>query len=256
MEPNFQLKPREYISSRKEMNRRKRAFINLSSSFFISLCIFSTDAIILLPQILVPAYIIVATSLILLIARLNKTLDNQACLQICLSDNELEWRFISSSDNCKLTDIRSIRIKRNIKGFIREIRIGTYGMKYLYINGLEDFEKFLDDLISSTKNVKLKEFKELINFDHPLFYLCLGTIFGILITSFFRLIQYIGENNIKYIQFSIACFLILTGMFFVLNKPVRGRYGNKNIIADFICGFLFLAIGVLIIICSKVFPLL
>jgi hypothetical protein len=55
------------------MNRRKRAFINLSSNFFISTCIFSIDAIISLPQILIPIYITVAAILILLIVQVNKS---------------------------------------------------------------------------------------------------------------------------------------------------------------------------------------
>lgn len=250
MGSNPTLKTREYITSKKEMNRRKTAFINLSSSFFISLCIFSIDVIISLPQILVPVYMIVATIIILLIVGLNKIFDNQTCLKIRLSDNELEWKFKSSSDICELTDIRSIRIKRNIKGLIREIRIGIYGMKYLYINGLEDFERFKDDLLCVTKGVDIKEFKESIDFDHPLFYLCLGTLFGIFITLFFRLIPHIAENNIKNVQFLIAVFIIFMAGLFLINKPVRGRYGSKNIIADYICGLLFLAIGVLIMIMS------
>jgi lysophospholipase L1-like esterase len=157
MDNNSNTKSGEYITSKKEMDRRKRAFISLSGSFFVSTCILSLDFIILLPHVLVPILLIIAAILVLLILRVNKTQDAQAGLRICISGNELEWKFKGSSDKCLLKDIRSIRIKRNIKGAIREIRIGIYGMKYLYINGLEDFEEFIDDLLGSTKNVKIND---------------------------------------------------------------------------------------------------
>lgn len=248
-------KIKEYKTSKNEMNRRKRAFITLSISIFLSICIFSLDAIVSLPEILAPTLIIFAIILILLIVKINKTLVDQACLQICLSDSELEWKFKdpSNSNKCLLSDIKSLRIKRTIKGLLREIRIVIPGMKFLYINGLENFEEFIDDLISKNENVKIIRFKEFIDFDHPLYYVFFGTVVGIVTTLLFRLIPLISENNIKYVQFSSACFIIFTGMIFIINKPIRGRYGNKNIIADYICGLLFLAIGVLIVICSRVF---
>lgn len=253
MDNNTNSKLKEYITSKKEMDRRKRAFINLSGSFFASTCIFSLDYIILLPHVLVPVLVIIAAILVFLILRANKAQDNQAGLRICISGSELEWKFKGSSDKCLLSDIRSIRIKRNIKGAIREIRIGIYGMKYLYINGLEDFEEFIDDLLGSIKNVKIKRFKEPVDFDHPLYYLFLGTLFGVLLTSFFRFVPSIGDRNIKYVQILCAGFVIFTGMFIHINKPFRGRFGSKNVAADYIIGSLFLAIGVFIVFYSNIF---
>lgn len=255
MDVNTHSETKEYKTSKNEMNRRKRAFITLSISLFLSICIFSLDAIISLPEILVPTLIIFAIILILLIVRVNKTLDNQACLRICLSDSKLEWKFKdpNNSSKCLLSDIESIRIKRTTKGLLREIRIVISGMKFLYINGLEFFEEFIDDLISKNENVKIIKFKESINFDHPLYYVFFGMVVGIVTTLLFRLIPLISENNIKYVQLSLACFIIFAGMSFVINKPVRGRYGNKNVIADYICGILFLVTGVIVLISSKVF---
>ncbi len=250
---NSDQKPREYASSKEEMNRRKKAFMNLSGSFFVSVCIFSLDFIKMVPHILVPTFIIVATILVILVLRANKTQDNQKKLRICISHNELIWKFKRSSDKCLLSDIRSIRIKRNIKGFIREIRIGIYGMKYLYINGLEDFEEFLNDLLDSTKGVKIKKFKEPVDFDHPLYYTFLGTTLGLLLTLFFRFVPSIGETNVQYVQVACAGFVIFTGLFLLINKPIRGRFGSKNLIADYISGSLALAAGVFIIFYSKIF---
>lgn len=250
---NKQSKTKEYKASKYEMNRRKRAFITLSISLFLTICIFSLDVIISMPKILVPSLIIFAMILILLIVRLNKTHDKQSYMQIQLTDSELKWIFKDSCDICLLSDIKSIRIKRTTKGLIREIRIITHGMKFLYINGLEEFEEFISYLISKTENVNIINYREPVDFDHPLYYVFFGIVFGIITTLTFRVIPLIGLSNIKYVQLIISCFIIFVGIFFVLNKPVRGRYGSKNKNADYVCGLFFLAIGVFIIIYSKNF---
>lgn len=140
------------------MDRRKRAFATLAISLFLSICVFSCDFVIALPEILGPSLLIFAMVLMLLIVFFNKILDNQSYLRISLSESELEWKFKNSRQKYVLPDIKSLRIKRTTKGFIREIRIGLSGMKYLFINGLEDFEKFKDDVTSTINNVHIKRY--------------------------------------------------------------------------------------------------
>jgi hypothetical protein len=136
-------------------------------------------------------------------------------------DSELMWKFKDSrnSKECLLSDIKSIRVKRTTRGLLREIRIGISGTKFLYINGLEEFEEFINDLISANKNVTIVKFKELIDFDHPLYYVFFGTTVGIVTTLFFRFIPRISENNMKYVQLIFAAYLIFTGLFLLINKP-------------------------------------
>lgn len=130
----------------------------------------------------------------------------------------------------------------------REIRIRTHQSDTYTIDGLEEFEKFNENFIRRTSNVQISEYQELIDFDHPLYYVCLGTAVGVAATFLFRLVSAVGSEGLRLIQLLIACFVILTGMFFVLAKPIRGRCGNRKRTADYTFGLIFLAAGIMIII--------
>lgn len=100
-----------FITSKLEMNRRKRAFVSLLSSLYITVSILSIKTIVELPGFLLPVLAISAFVIALLIVTVNKMLDKQSCLSICLSDNELEWNRKDSKNALPLTEVESIRIK-------------------------------------------------------------------------------------------------------------------------------------------------
>jgi hypothetical protein len=174
-----------------------------------------------------------------------RVLDRQSYLQVSLSDNELKRNFKNASESYLLSDIKSIRIKRTTRGLIREIKLNIIGDTAIFINGLEDFETFKDDLIKSTKHIKVINYKETIDFDHPLYYVFFGAITGTISTLLFKSMFLISESNIKYVQVSIDGFIIIMGLFWIISKPIRSRYGNKNIISDYIFGLLILIIGLI-----------
>lgn len=236
---------KKYITSKKEIKRRKIAFATLEISLFISACIFSLDAIFSFPKFSIPCILISLVILFLIKTLVNRVLDRQSYLQVSLSDNELKRNFKNASESYLLSDIKSIRIKRTTRGLIREIKLNIIGDTAIFINGLEDFETFKDDLIKSTKHIKVINYKETIDFDHPLYYVFFGAITGTISTLLFKSMFLISESNIKYVQVSIDGFIIIMGLFWIISKPIRSRYGNKNIISDYIFGLLILIIGLI-----------
>lgn len=239
---------KKYVTSKNEINRRKKAFTSLEISFLLSVCVFSIDVIFSFPEISILCIFIISLILFSLSRIINKVLDKQSYLEIFLSDSELQRNFKNASEKYLLDKIKSIRIKRTTRGLIREIRLNVSGENAIFINGLEDFENFKDDLINATNDIKIINYKEPIDFDHPLYYVFFGTIVGTVSTLLFRLMFIISQSNIKYVQFLLDGFIIIMGLFWIISKPIRSRYGNKNIISDYIFGLSILIIGLINII--------
>lgn len=230
------------------MNRRKIAFAQLSISFYITVCILTFHLIVSFPRILVPCFVIFAIIIVLLILVVNKMLTKQSGWEISLSSEKIVREFKNTVEQYPINDIKSIRIKRNCKGFIREIRFRMAGTKTFFINGLEDFENFREELLEFAKDAQVINYKEPpIDYDHWLFYPLLGPVLGIISTLFIKLLLSVGESNIKYIQLILAAYLIMVGIFFIISQPVRSRYGNKNRKIDIIFGVILSLIGAAVI---------
>lgn len=248
---NSRLTSREYLTSKEEMNRRKRAFTTLAISLFISISILSIDFLIFTPEIAFPLLLLLSIILIVLRFIFQKSLEKQEYLRIYISNNELEWKFKNYSQKCALSNVKSIRIKRTTRGTIREIRIDIPSKTSLFINGLDRFEQFEEDLINTiNKDIKISNFTEPIDFDHPLYYVFFGTLVGIVSNVLFRLLPLISQKSIKYMQFLNACFIVVLGIYWVISKPVTGRYGNRHMVTDYLFGLLMIALGALIIMYS------
>ncbi|MPM12951.1 hypothetical protein SDC9_59306 [bioreactor metagenome] len=239
----------EYATSRAEMSRRKTAFKKLVVSFFVTASVFSSPSLLAYPALSAAVMLIVAILLTFAVVRIDRVLDTQSKLRICLTDSMLLWKFGRSDTEIPLQEIRRIRIKRTTKGTIREIMI-VAEKKQTYINGLEDFEAFARDLTGKIPNIKVTEFLEIADFDHPLFYVFLGITVGIAAITLFRAVLRISGAGLKYFELAVASYLIFTGVYFLLKKPIGGRYGDKIIPPDYVFGFLFLLAGAWIIVSS------
>jgi ABC-type multidrug transport system fused ATPase/permease subunit len=218
---------KEYITSIDEMTRRKKAFISLEISMFLSIIIFSFNIVTLYPVLSILTLGILVVLMIMFRFFTNRILNKQSHIKVRIFDNEIEKVFINSSEKHLLSNIQSVRIKRTSKGLIREIKFNIIGSNPLFINGLEDFEDFNNDLFRKTPNIEIIKFKEPIDLDHLLFYPILGTIIGTVTSIVLNLLTLINEATLKYLRFSLACFIILFGIYFILKKPVKGRYGDK-----------------------------
>jgi len=234
----------EYATSSDEMNRRKIAFKKLVTSFFVTAGVFSYPALSAYPAQSAAVMLLAAGILYFTVLKVDKVLESQKNLCICLTDSALVWKFDRVDRSLPFCEIRRIRIKRTSKGTIREITIAA-GKEQTYINGLRDFEAFADDLTGRTANIEVTHFKEPIDFDHPLFYVFLGITLGTLATSFVSSVLRIGGVGLRYFQLFIAAYLVLTGAFFLLKKPIGGRYGEKKVSPDLVFGVLFLFAGMM-----------
>lgn len=137
-------------------------------------------------------------------------------------------------------------IKKTINGTIREIKLVLNDKRQLSITALQDFEGFYRHLRKSvSKNTLISEFKEQIDYDHPLFYILFGFITGLITINGFRLLLSVDHNILRWIQLAILLFVLLTGVYWLLNRPLY-RYGIGKPNADYLFGVFLLLTGIAI----------
>lgn len=233
------------------MNRRKGAFQRLCGSLFIAICALSSREIAANPAVAVPLLGLLAAVLLSLVASTNRVLDKQAFAEVRLAGGQLERLFRDSSEEWRLADIRSVHIKRTARGPVREVRMGLSSRGFRYVNGLEQMEAFVDDLLSSSGSVKVTESKEPIDFDNPLYYVFLGAALGVVATLLLRMIPLLGAEGAGLYELLIGCFTCVAGGAMLLSRPIMGRFGKASAAADVACGSAFIVIGMLIIVYSR-----
>jgi hypothetical protein len=241
----------EYDSSISEMNRRKKAFLTLSISLFIS--VNTSFFIFFFPylQLVLPFIVILALFLTFAVLHFNRLLDRSKSIKINISDDKIAKKWFDKNDIYDIKSISSVNIKRTTTNLIREIKIVISGKRPFFINGLDRFEEFNNRLLSSLeKDVKIYKVKEPIDFDHPLFYALLGTFVGISSILFLKVL-FIYSNYIWLYQLLVACFSIVVGIYWLFSKPITGRYGLNKKIVDNVMGTLFIIIGFALMVVSK-----
>lgn len=187
MENNTLALLEEYNSSVGEMNRRKKAILTLSISLFLSVSISFVSLFLSYFQLILPFVVILALFLTFTVMYFNRFFDHSKSIKINISDQIIEKKWFNKNDIYGIKLIGCVKIKRTTSNLIREIKLMVSGARPLYINGLDRFEEFNNQLLSSlNKDVKINRIKELIDYDHPLFYVLFGTIVGISSVLFLR----------------------------------------------------------------------
>jgi hypothetical protein len=251
MENNTLGLPQEYNSSVSEMNRRKKAFLSLSISLFISANLSFFSFFLSYFQLTLPFVAILALFLTFTVLYFNRFLERSKSLKINISDQKIEKKWFNKNDVYDIKLISCVKIKRTKSNLIREIKLMVSGARPLYINGLDRFEEFNNSLLSSlNEDVKIYKTKEPIDFDHPLFYVFLGTLVGISSILFLKVL-FIYSNFIWLFQLLVACFAIVVGIYWLFSKPIAGRYGLNKKIVDNVMGSVFIIIGFALMIISK-----
>lgn len=236
---------KKFVTSASGMNRRKRAFTTLIVSFFIVLCMSSYDILLIIPEIAYISLISLALMLLLFLILTVKLLNKQKFLVINISGEILKRQFDGDLDCYDLKDVNSIRIKRTVKNNIREILIGFSQGKRVAVNGLDMMELFGNELrVNSPKYATVKNVKEFIDYDHPLFYVVLGIFIGGAIALLLRFMKDISAEGLLFFDLFVALLTFFTGVVFIFVKPITSRYGNTKIKSDYSWGILMILTSV------------
>lgn len=234
-----------YTISPTEIKRREDAYLTLMISLLVSLTaalwIWAKNYIILL--YILPIILLFFLSILIF----KKFFKNYAKNKISLTEELIERCGYKVSEKIFFKDIKSIAIRYTTRGLIRDIII-TAKDKTLALDGLENFQEFKTVLIAKNPNIQIKESHEHLDYDHLFFYPILGILVGFILPSG---IIYLAFTNINWITLAISIYVIIVGLFFLVNRPIGKRYGDKKPLADTIFGAILLISGFIIYFLSK-----
>jgi len=235
----------EYKISRKEMSRRKRAYLTLCVSL---LCGLFLSATIFKFHIPTSDYLLVVFALFGLGAFAFRLLRNLSRAKIILTKELLKREVEGVAEHYKLSQINKVKVKWTTNKTIREMYIWLNGGKSIFISALDHPEKFMNDLLQRLrKNVVVSYVHEPLDFDHPLFYSLLGLpISGVGVLTI-KLISDLKYQSLRIVLIVFGLYLISLGSYFLIAKPLAKRYDGKKIIYDYLVGILM--IGTASVIC-------
>lgn len=214
----------EYSISNKEIIRRKRAFLALS--IFLIIGLFLAAKIF---KVHVFTWIYIIYFLVLVISNLWIKIFFKLFLmtEVYISKKILERRKNNISEKFNIDDIYKIKIKKNSNGGIREIYIYLRNGKNIFLNGINDFEKFVDELLNSVdKKTIIKIIREPIDFDSIFFYPVLGLILSFGTVYLLKWLTDLDYQSIKIFLYLTLIYIFGLGIYFVVSNPIGKRYGK------------------------------
>jgi hypothetical protein len=233
----------EFIISKKEIVRRKKAFVILLSSMMVGLFL---SSLFLEYEISMYGYLFIFILFIFLIAITFNFFNSISKLKIFISEEEITKTNKEKSETFLLSEIKHIKVKRRTNGIIREIYITFNNQKELIITAFEEnFENIKNLLIGKRDSIiLLKETKELIDFDHPLFYSILGLPISFVSIIFIKLITNLEHFQTKYILFALSLYVFVIGAYFFIKKPMFITFGKKHTATDYVIGSIIVCGGI------------
>ncbi|HEX2958825.1 MAG TPA: hypothetical protein VHO70_18465 [Chitinispirillaceae bacterium] len=235
----------QFTASTPEMDRRKTAFQSLCVSVVVSITVmgfilFSSHLMAVMVTVLVITLMLIPAAFYF-----NHLLDVSKQAQVTVREKEIEHIHAGIATRYPVASIAGIIVKRNVKGSIREIRFVTNTSGSFFINGLNDFENFFNCISAAVnKDVPVTTIREPIDFDHRMFYPILGTVVGVISALFLKAGLSLSIKSFAYLQIAIAVFSASFGMYWLISKPMVGRYGKKFILTDILAGIAMVATGV------------
>jgi hypothetical protein len=231
--------------SRKEINRREIAYASLL--IFLIVGIFICEILFKL-QVLFPGTVIIG--ILLFISWLyfhiffKSIIDNKVCIfDKCL------YRFENDAwTKYSLEDIKRINIKHTTRNTIREVAVFPKEGQSIFINGLEDFDKFTKELCASVgKEVEIREITEPLDFDHLLFYPILGTLLSFTGVGFLRLMINFDSQTMKLLLGIFSVYLISLGIYFLYSRPISKSYGKNRSSTDRVWAIMLISAGLFMV---------
>jgi hypothetical protein len=235
----------DFIISKAEIARRKKAFVTLACSLTIGLVLTSTKFMSANPW---PAIIVISLVTLLLALSsilLFKFLNSVSKTKIYVHNEYLQRDDGNKLEEFLLNDIKKILIKRTSRNTLRRITLVFTNQPPIVLNGLEHFEQFQETLMSKIgKNVILTESYEPLDFDHPLFYVFLGLLLSYTSVTFLKLViaYRVLENPIAFAL--LSWFSVAVGIWFILQKPLAKEYGSQRQTTDYIWGLSLICAGI------------
>jgi hypothetical protein len=233
-----------YFISKKEINRRKNAYKTFAVSLFVGTILFSA---IFDFHISYFGYVFILTILFLLGVYSWSFFRNLLQIKIILLDNILQRITGKTTEEYLLRNISSIKIKWTANNTIREIYIWLNNGKSIFISGLDQFEQFREELLVKISKNIVKEWKEPLDFDHPLFYPILGLLVSSISIFAFKSIQFLNFQYAKIGAIILFIYLLILGIYFIVAKPISKRTGKKTVFSDYIIGFLMICFGIIVL---------
>ena len=235
----------EFLISPEEMARRKRAFTTLSLTVFLSITLCAIDYLLTEPRIAWPC--IAGLGLLLLLSRhsIHKSTDKFGRRRVVISKTSVLNVSGGTESAIRFDEIRCMRIKTTVHGTIREIVLRASDGTRFGISGVRDFESLRNDLtVRLSSEVEVSEFNELIDFDHPLFYVVFGALVGCGVVGMMRLAPSLSYENARIVNLAISVFVFFAGVHWIRTKPGAATYGQNVAKADRIFGMTMILIAV------------
>jgi hypothetical protein len=235
----------EFIISNNEIIRRKRAFSALMVSLFIGLFLAS---FFLNYPISGRGYLLIAVIIILISILTFWFLTSILKIKLLINNECIERINGKNIQRLALSEIKEVKIKRRTNGIIREIYIWSRDKRSMFLTAFEESFEEIKNILENkiTTDVVVKETKEPINFDHPLFYPFLGILISFLGIGFLNVLTKIDYLMIKIIFTCFSVFILALSLYFIFKKPISARHGGKSEIADYIIGIIMFCASIFI----------
>jgi hypothetical protein len=208
----------KYKVSETEIKRRESAFLALLVSLYLGSILASILFNFPIPLIFYWVFLV-----ILLLANLwiNKFFNKFLKMKISLSKEFL----IKMNKKFLIKNINKIKIKRTTNNTIREIGVFFDDGKSLFINGMNNFEKFRKNLLKKVdKNVTVKNICEPMDFDSIFFYPFLGLILSFGTVYLLKLMTNFSYQTMQIIMYISILYVFLMGIYLIISKPISKRY--------------------------------